>query len=76
MDSSSVSQIHVVRLLRMCMDLVLFLMLYAAQTIKPAVPHSTLVCQEEGVNRYVLSFIVSAINLNVFSSVYEFFLIQ
>jgi hypothetical protein len=57
----------------MCMDLVLFLMQYAARTIEPAVPRSTLVCQGEGVNRYVLSFIISAINLNVFSSVYEFF---
>jgi hypothetical protein len=55
----------------MCMDLVLFLMLYAAKTIEPVVPHSTLVSQEDGVSRYGLSFIISATNLNVFSLVYE-----
>jgi hypothetical protein len=51
-----VIQIRVVRFLRMCMDLVLFLMQYAAQTIEPAVPHSTLVRQEDGVSRYVLTY--------------------
>jgi hypothetical protein len=40
------------------MDLVLFLMQCAAQTIEPAVLCSTLVCQEDGVNQYVLSFII------------------
>jgi hypothetical protein len=54
MDTSSVIQIHVVRFLRICMDLVLSLMQYAAKTIEPVAPHSTLVSQEDGVSRYVL----------------------
>jgi hypothetical protein len=43
------------------MDLVLYLMQYAAKTIEPAVPRSTLVSQEDCVSWYVLNFIVPLI---------------